>query len=126
MSDVTKKYRTTARILWLAILLLNVVPMAVFIAKGYIEGDSAQKVKLSLLTICAIVFLVCNVLAKVHPRCATWVLLAGVSYVLNDVETLIWLMAGTTCLDEAILTPLYKYNKNKASINAEIDKRTNT
>ena len=124
MSDVTKHYRTIAAILFVAILLLNTVPMGIFVGKGYIEGDSTQKVKLSILTIVALVFLVCNVLAKVHPRCATWIVLAGVAYVLNNVETLIWIMAATTCIDEAILTPLYKYNKQKASINAEIDKRS--
>ena len=123
MSELTKRYRITATILFTVILLLNTVPMGIFIGKGYIEGDSTQKVKLSILTLVAIVFLVCNVLAKVHPRCATWVLLAGIAYVLQNVETLIWIMAATTCIDEAILTPIYKYNKNKASINAEIDKR---
>ncbi len=120
---MTQKYQRLTAIFFVLIFLINVVPMGVYIGKGYIEGDNAQKVKLSLMTIVAIIFLVCNVLAKVHPRCAVWVLLAGVAYVLQNVETLIWIMAATTCLDEAILTPCYKHFKSKASINKEIDKR---
>lgn len=120
---MTKKYRSLEIIFWFIILLINTAPMGTYIVKGFIEGEQADKVKLSILTIAAIICLIINVLTKLHPRCALWVLLFGVSQVLENIELLIAIMAITTLLDEAILTPLYKYFKQKRIINAEIDKR---
>lgn len=120
---MTQKYRRLEALFFVLILLINIAPMGTYIIKGFVEGEPADKVKLSILTIAAIICLLINVMAKVHPRCALWVLLFGISQVLNNIELLIAIMAISTLLDEAILSPLYKHFKQKRIINAEIDKR---
>ena len=60
---------------------------------------------------------------KLHLRSAIWLLVLGVYICLQNIQTLLIMVAVCTILDEIVFTPLHKKYKNLYIINKEIDKR---
>lgn len=123
MSEITKKYKKQ-RNLWRAVsLLLLVTPILIYTVLAFVYGEFGQKITMGMCLLIAIIFVGINALFKANIRCTLWVLLVGIYVCINNIVSLIIIMAITTALDEFIATPLAKYYANKYSINYEIDKR---
>lgn len=122
-SKVTKRAGFLAVLFTGISLLLNVVPMLVYIIMGYIKAESAQKTTLTLTIIVAIILLIINLMAKLHLRSVFWVLLIGITVCLSNTTPLLITMAVAVIFDEFIFAPLAKHYREKRRINKEIDRR---
>lgn len=125
MTETTQKYKTTYWILFSISILLNFLPLIVYIIKGYasIEVSEARKVTLTMAMMIALLLSIYNILAKKHMRSVIWILLLGVYFALQKIELLLLLMAICTIVDEFIVEPLMKKYKLKWKTNNEIDSR---
>ena len=125
MTETTQKYKTTYWILFSISILLNFLPLIVYIIKGYasIEVSEARKVTLTMTMMIALILSIYNILAKKHMRSVIWILLLGVYFALQKIELLLLLMAICTIIDEFIVEPLMKKYKLKWKTNNEIDSR---
>lgn len=120
---MTKKYKLIKNCLGLLSLILTCFPIIFYTVRAFVEGTSFQKVSLGLLTTAAIILTLVNILFKMHLRSTMWLALIGISTCLQNITTLLIIIAVTTILDELIITPLRKKYKNLYIINREIDKR---
>ena len=125
MTETTQKYKTTYWILFGISILLNFLPLIVYIIKGYasIEVSEARKVTLTMTMMIALILSIYNILAKKHMRSVIWILLLGVYFAVQKIELLLLLMAICTIVDEFIVEPLMKKYKLKWKTNYEIDSR---
>ena len=125
MTETTKKYKTIYWILFGISILLNFLPLLIYIIKGYasLEVSEARKVTLTMTMMIALILSIYNVLAKKHMRSVIWILLLGVYFAIQKIELLLMLMAICTIIDEFIVEPLIKRYKLKWKTNAEIDSR---
>ena len=125
MTETTQKYKTTYWILFSISILLNFLPVIVYIIKGYasIEVSEAKKVTLTMTIMIALILSIYNILAKKHMRSVIWILLLGVYFALQKIELLLLLMAICTIVDEFLVEPLMKKYKLKWKTNCEIDSR---
>lgn len=124
MSKTTKNNKKLYWTFSIISFLVLWVPLAYYIIKGYMDAEiTTEKVGLTCTILIAIVLTAINFICKYHIRSTIWILLLGVYVCLDNVLTLIILIAIGTILDEFLLTPLKKSFKNKYTINKEIDKR---
>lgn len=125
MTQTTKKYKTTYWLLFVISLVLNFMPLFIYIVKGYasIEVAESKKVVLTSTILISAMLCVYNVLAKKHLRSVIWILLIGVYYAIQKIEALLIIMAVCTILDEFIVEPLCKKYKFKWKTNEELDSR---
>lgn len=125
MTETTQKYKTTYWILFGISILLNFLPLIVYIIKGYasIEVSESRKVTLTMTMMIALILSIYNILAKKHMRSVIWILLLGVYFAVQKIELLLLLMAICTIVDEFIVEPLMKKYKLKWKTNCEIDSR---
>lgn len=125
MTDTTKKYKTTYWILFGISILLNFLPLLIYVIKGYasLEVSEGRKVTLTITMMVALILSIYNILAKKHMRSVIWILLLGVYFAVQKIELLLLLMAICTIIDEFIVEPLMKVYKAKWKTNAEIDSR---
>ena len=125
MTETTQKYKTTYWILFCISILLNFLPLIIYIIKGYasIEVSEARKVTLTMTMMIALLLSIYNILAKKHMRSVIWILLLGVYFALQEIELLLLLMAICTIVDEFLVEPLMKKYKLKWKTNCEIDSR---
>ena len=120
---MTQKYkRLSILYFWLCALCLF-GPILFFFIRAFAVGDTAHKLTLGLTFTVALVLAVINLIMKSHLRSVIWVLLIGVFAVLDHYLAIILTFAITTFAEELVFSPLHRYYKNKARINAEIDKR---
>lgn len=122
-SDITKKHKEKAILYLVASLLITFGPMLFFVIKGFIEGSEVTKFTMGAMCTVSIILCLVNIIGKKHLRSPLWILLIGVYFCLDKIETLLIILAVTTVLDEFWLTPAYKHHKSKYSINKEIDNR---
>lgn len=125
MTDTTKKYRKIYWILFGISILLNFLPLLIYVIKGYasIEVTEARKVTLTITMMIALILSIYNIMAKKHMRSVIWILLLGVYFAIQKIELLLLLMAICTIVDEFIVEPLMKTYKAKWKTNYEIDSR---
>ena len=120
---MTQKYkRLSILYFWLCALCLF-GPILFFFIRAFAVGDTAHKLTLGLTFTVALVLAVINIIMKSHLRSVIWVLLIGVFAVLDHYLAIMLTFAITTFAEELVFSPLHRYYKNKARINAEIDKR---
>lgn len=123
-SKITKRDKILYWIFNILSFIVMFVPIAVYIVKGYIEANlTTEKVGLTCTIMISIILVVVNFILKYHIRSTLWILLLGVYFCIDNILTMIILIAVGTILDEFLLTPLKKSFKNKYTINKEIDKR---
>lgn len=122
-SDTTRDHKRKAILYFAASILVTFGPMLFFVLKGFIEGSTVSKFTMGAMCTVSIILCAVNVITKKHLRSPLWILLLGVYFCLDKVETLLIILAVTTVLDEFWLTPAFKHHKEKYSINVEIDKR---
>ena len=125
MTETTKKYKTWYWILFAISIVLNFVPLLVYVIKGYasVEVSEAKKVTLTMTMMVALCLSIYNILAKKHMRSVIWIILLGVYFAVQKIELLLLLMAICTIIDEFIVEPLMKRYKFKWKSNVEIDNR---
>ena len=123
---MTEKYKKKARFYSFLSFFITVVPILIYVVIGFIEGTIGQKITLGMCLVAVVVLVILNLLFKRIPRCGVWIILAGLAYACNSIVPLLLIMAITTALDELVLSPLAKKNKNLYTINKEIDKRGTT
>ena len=125
MSMMTRKYKRLSTITFLLSLVCSLCPISIYVLKAFIDSDVKEVNKYTLGIMCSVAIIVSliNIVAKLHLRCIPWILLLGIYVCLENITTLLIIMAITTIIDELILVPLHKSFKNKYTINREIDKR---
>ena len=122
---MTRKYKRLSTITFLLSLVCSLCPISIYVLKAFIDSDVKEVNKYTLGIMCSVAIIVSliNIVAKLHLRCIPWILLLGIYVCLENITTLLIIMAITTIIDELILVPLHKSFKNKYTINREIDKR---
>lgn len=123
MSDITKGYKKKYLIFKITSIVITILPMFIYLILGFANGSSEQKFVLGLMTFVAICLTGVNLLFKYSIRSTIWILLIGVYVCLNNITTLLIVIALCTIIDEFILTPLAKKYKDKYKMNKEIDAR---
>lgn len=119
----TRKYNLFRYIfLSLSILALS-FPLTFYGIMAFIEGTKVEKFTLGVFCCIAVGMVVINFLMKLKLRSMIWLIVLGIFICLNEIQTMLIMVAICTILDEVLFTPLYKYFKRKAQTNKEIDKR---
>lgn len=122
-SDITKKYQVLSRLFGALSLVVTIVPVLVYVALGFANGEIHQKVTLGITFTLAMLLLAINIIFKFHIRSIIWILVLGIYFCIDNIMPLLLVLAIGTILDEFVLTPLHKSYKSKMKINREIDKR---
>lgn len=122
---MTKKYKIKLNICRLLSFTITVLPVIIYVIKGFMDGSIGEKVSLGICVILALMFMLINVMFKYHIRSTLWVLLIGIYVCIDNIIPLLIIMAATTIIDEFVLVPLINKYKNKYIINKEIDLRGN-
>lgn len=123
MSDITKSYRTKYLICKLMSIVMLLGPLTYYLIVGMSVAEPTKRVILAFSTIAAILLTFVSVVFKFRIRSTIFILMLGIHCCIDNITTLILIMAATTLIDEILLTPLSKYFREKYSINKEIDKR---
>lgn len=123
MSQVTKKYKTLSIIFFWLSVAVTIGPLGYYISKAFIEGTPTEKLSLGCFATVAMILVIVNLVFKMHLRSTLWLLVIGIYIAIDFIMPLLIMVAVGTILDEFIFSPLHKHFKNKATINAEIDKR---
>lgn len=119
----TKKYNLFRYIfLSLSILALS-FPLTFYGIMAFIEGTKMEKFTFGVFCMVALGMVIVNFLMKLKLRSMIWLVVLGIFICLNEIQTMLIMVAVCTILDEVLFTPLYKYFKRKAQTNKEIDKR---
>lgn len=122
-SQTTRDYLHKRNFCKIMSFLLTFLPLIIYGVIAFVQGTVENKISFGLcLTICAL-FVIMNILMKLKIRCTLWILLLGIHICLNNIVSLIIIMAISTALDEFVFEPLVRKYSQKASINIEIDKR---
>ena len=122
---MTKKYKIKLNICRLLSFTITVLPVIIYVIKGFMDGSIGEKVSLGICVILALMFMLINVMFKYHIRSTLWVLLIGIYVCIDNIIPLLIIMATTTIIDEFVLVPLINKYKNKYIINKEIELRGN-
>lgn len=125
MSDITLKYKKKKNLYFWLSIALNILPIVVYFIIGMVNGDVRQKVTLGLTFFIAVCLVVINVLFKYSIRSTIWIILIGIYVALDNITTLLIIIALCTIVDEFIVTPLHNKYKEKYKINREMDERLN-
>lgn len=120
---VTRKYKRLHRFFSFLSLLCLISPIIVYTVLGFINGEIAQKVTLGITLIICLMFVGINILFKRRIRSTMYIFILGIYSCINYITPLLLVLAGTTIIDEFILTPLAHKYKNLFTINREIDRR---
>lgn len=122
-TDMTKKYHKLYILFRTLSVIVIFAPMLYYVIKGFIEGETTEKLTLTGTFFIAIILTVVNVLFKYSIRSTLWIIVLGVYSCIENIMPLLLMIAIGTIIDEFILTPLYKSYRNKYTIHREIDKR---
>lgn len=123
MTDATKKYKRTNKILSFFSILLNCAPILTYTVIAFASGSVKQVTALGIALTMAIMFTIINLVFKHHIRSTIWILLLGIYVCLKNITPLLILIAACTMIDEFAITPIRKKYKQLYTINKEIDKR---
>lgn len=123
MTPSTKKYKKMRNVAGFFSTICTIGPIIYFIVIAMMAATPVQKVSIGFIAALSIVMAVVNLCLKVHPRSVFWLILLGAYWVLGNIFELLVVLFITCFLDEILFTPMYKYARNKYSINKEIDKR---
>lgn len=123
MSKITQGYKHKRNVLRLLSILLLIVPILVYAIIGFSRGEIGEKFTMGMCLLISFIFVLINALFKANIRSTLWILLIGIHICIDNITTLLFIMAITTMLDEFLVTPLAKHYAQKYTINVEIDKR---
>lgn len=121
---MTKSYRIKYWIFFIASLLLNVTPLAVYTIMALCQGQLVyQKVALTMTVFVVLIMTIISIVNKITLRSRLWLVLIGVYICIGEILTPLIIIACCQCIDEIIVHPLKQCYKNKLTISKEIDKR---
>lgn len=124
MTETTKRARNKARWFTAVSTLLNVGPVLAYVIIAIVDGhDKPEGYALGAAALISFAIALVNVIFKYHLRSPIWMLVLGIHFVLQDIQTMLVIIAVCTLLDEFIFSPVAKNAKDKLKINKEIDKR---
>lgn len=119
----TKKYKHMRDAYCTLSFLCIAGPIVYFLVKAMIQATPKEKVAIGGMACACIILCIVNVLMKVHPRCALWLVLLAAYYAFGNILEVLYVLAIACFLDEIWFTPMKKYAASKYSINKEIDRR---
>lgn len=120
---MTKRYKNLKNLFLSLSLIATFVPVGFYTIKAFIEGAPVEKFSMGIFFIVAVIFTAINILFRKHFRSVIWLIMLGIYICLDNIMTLLIMVAICTILDEFIFTPLYRKFKGLYIINKEIDKR---
>lgn len=120
---MTQKYRILKNVFLVLSILCLTFPMTFYGIQAFIQGAKIEKFTLGAFCTVAIGMVVVNFIMKIHLKSMVWLLLLGIYICLDNITTLLLMVAICTIVEEIIIHPIYKYYKQKYTINKEIDKR---
>ena len=124
ITETTKKYKILYIIFSVLSILATILPLSIYIIKGYAESDLiSEKVCLTCAILLTLILSIVNIIFKYKLRSIIWILVLGIYICIDNILALIILIAVLSILDEFIFTPLKNSFKNKYTINKEMDKR---
>ena len=127
-SKRTKQCRLLTWIFGFLHILCLFGPLVYFIIYGFAVGEVVSKIVLSFTVIVAIILAVMSLIvsttakAGLH-RTIIWTLIAGVLFCLTEIQPFIWIMCGTSILDELVFSKVKDHYKAALLSNKEIDSR---
>lgn len=128
MSSITSKYLAGKRILSIIHFILLIGPLAYFLTKGFIYGETVQKISIGLTSFCVVLLYGLTLLIQETKRAGIrrsilWVTLLGLCLILTEIKVPIIIIATCSLLDELIIQPILNKVKELFTINKEFDKR---
>lgn len=124
MSDITRKKRFLSRLTFWLSIALTLVPSAVFVVQGFIEGDTSQKVCIGFTAVAALIIFIFSLFSKVNMRRSIfWVLIFGMIALFDRLGTMFIIVGVCQMVDEIIVEPLHHRFKEDYHTNKQIDKR---
>lgn len=128
MSSTTSKYLAGKRILSIIHFMLLIGPLAYFLIKGFIYGETVQKVTIGLTSFCIVLLYGLTLLIQETKRAGIrrsilWVTLLGLCLILTEVKIPIAVIAMCSLLDELVIQPSLNKVRELFTINKEFDKR---
>lgn len=118
---MTNKYKKKYIILSIISVLLNILPILIYLVKGFGESSNKGKIALGFCLVMAIILSIFNIALKFGYRSIIWILFIGIYICLDKIISLLIIICICTILDELIIGTLKKLIK-KAYLK-EIDKR---
>ena len=124
VSNTTKHYKRLAAFFTFLSLLLLVGPLSFYVIAGFAASAVViEKVVLTCIIFIAVILtLICSINKWVF-RSKIFLFILGLYLVIDKFILMIIIFAASQVIDELIVAPLARRFRNKASINAEIDKR---
>lgn len=127
-SKQTKQCRTKKIILGIIHFLLLFGPLLVFFPYGFAIGTAVTKITMvPTLIIAAILSLMAGFKDVVERnrfhKTVMWVLILGATIALTSIKPFIYIMAGTSILDELIINPLREKTIRQLEANKVCDYR---
>ena len=125
-SGITK--RSYARLwIWRIIDLLVLVGPLVFYLVMTLSGKFEVRKYGEFVVIgtsaVGLILVIANIIFQKHLRSPIWVVFLGFAYALDKLLPLVITIAICSILDEFVITPLVKYNKQKWISNRAMDER---
>lgn len=127
-SKYTKKCKTKRFILGLVHFLLLFGPLLVFFPYGFAIGTAVTKITMVPTLLIAAVLTIMSWFKDAVERnrfhkTVMWVLILGATIALNSIKPFIYIMAGTSIVDELIINPLREKNIRQLEANRVCDYR---
>lgn len=120
----TKHFRICFWFTFIASLLLNIAPLAVYTIKALIEADlTHEKVSLVMIVFVVLIMTIVSLVNKIALKSRLWIILIGIYICLDYIMTPLIIIAVCQIVDEIIMSPLSKHYKLKLNINKEMDAR---
>jgi hypothetical protein len=124
-SERTSRFRLSFWILAVMSFMLNVAPLAIYAINAVVAADLVyEKVALSMTVFIVLIMTLISIVNKIAFRSRLWIALIGIYICIDSIMTPLIIIAVCQIIDELIISPLKKNQKNKLIINKEMDKRS--
>ena len=123
MSQTTKELKNKKNIFHFLSWILAFAPIIIWTGIAIAKSNDVTKQALAITIVVSAIFFFANLILKYHIRSTVWILLIGIYVALRNITPLLIIISICTILDEFLVTPLYKYYRDRYKINKEIDKR---
>lgn len=121
----TSRFRLSFWILAVMSFMLNVAPLAIYAINAVVAADLVyEKVALSMTVFIVLIMTLISIVNKIAFRSRLWIALIGIYVCIDSIMTPLIIIAVCQIIDELIISPLKKNQKNKLIINKEMDKRS--
>lgn len=121
----TSKFRLSFWILAVVSFMLNVAPLAIYAINAVVAADLFyEKIALSMTVFIVLIMTLISLVNKIAFRSRLWIALIGIYVCIDSIMTPLIIIAVCQIIDELIISPLKKNQKNKLIINKEMDKRS--